>query len=990
MRSEKNRSTLSRPIATAMILLASGMACSLAMAEPIAKSGHFEGVQIKGRAVQSVMIDNLQAASSEGTVTSIYGVATPYFFNKDVIVQATDWSAVQAVIGGMPGVQLGQALGNRGRFHVVETPSVGAAFEVQRALAGIDGVLSVEVDSGKAPTPPQYVQTVDSQNSLFRSRFNGESVRNDRPDARANIGVVSVDTGTNPSSIPTMQWHFANSIIPQHDNNILESIFSTDLLTGAGVTIGYASVNNRIHVDVDHTELVNIAGRTGGYRLDLSQTFDPILDNDSTFMTGEAGILVAERNSPVTINDLQGVSPGATLASLFRGPTPLFESQGYEWKMDTIDIKVHQIINEFDSPGAGYNENRQDEFVSDSFKNSTRLGRGRKGTIHVFGTGSSFDFFNNLPRNLLADPYNFTSEPWDVFEPVITPGPNPGDPPIVTVITNQVGVSLSNSFVAGPFYVGGQTHQYPLANGRNSLIMNSVSEDGNIDSLGAIGPGVFASVYAGTGNEFWSLSQAISGRGIATIVAGTQPPGSVSGEGPIGLLPAAGFTIIGNTTGASITGGIIALMLEANPNLKVRDIQHIFFESIQESMRAPANKWPNFDSTRFYYFPDTGVGGNTSFWQPNSAFYNNATPPVTVPPTDPIVNQAIRHSDQYGFGVVDANLAIQKAKTWPGVPQLILLDSGLIGDVNDDDAPVPDGEGDPRVGGDIEDATFSDPDPEANGTIPVVTGAANLIPGDNTQFQFCVRQNLKIENIIVELTLEGIGSNDLYIDIVSPTGTRSILALPTTQNLTGMTTDALNDDELDGVFGSGQFNGTDYAYYQHPFLTHKHWGEVSGGTWMVNIRDYGPDTANPEGAEVGADPATEPGADLLLDLGEIGVPGSTIRETKKLAAFRIKIFGTDIAAEPFLGCDPGATSCPADLNADGVIDISDLHLFLSWFNAGDFRADLSGDGSVDFADIQAYLGMFRPGFCNSDSNIGGRPVPGTRDASDSNPPTRPL
>ena len=973
MRSEKSRSTLSRPIATAMILLASGMACSLAMAEPAAQAGHFEGVQIKGRAVQSVMVDDLQAASSNGTVTSIYGVATPYFFNKDVIVQATDWSAVQAVISGMPGVQLGQALGNRGRFHVVETPSVGVAFEVQKVLAGMDGVLSVEVDAGKVIEQAGTLQRRDPQNPLFSLRAAEASAIESRTNAKTNIGVIPFDAGSDPASIPANQWHFSNGLFLGSDNNILESIYSTDELTGAGVTIGFASFSNRAHLDVDHTELINDLGRTGGYRHDLSQPFDPILDNDNTFLTGHAGIMVAERDNPVTANDLQGVAPGASLATLARGPTELFESQGYEWNMDTIDIKVHEFFNEFDFPGAGYNENRQDEFVSDSFKNSVRLGRGRKGTIHVFSTGSAF--FNGIPTNLLADPYFFTSEPWDVFG----------------ATSNFLGVSLTNGFLSGlPFYVGGQTHQFPPANDRTSLIMNAVAEDGNIDTFGAVGPGVFASVYAGTGNAFWSGSDAISGRGIASIIAGTQPPGSVTGEGPTGAIPPVNSALLGNTTGASITGGIIALMLEANPSLKIRDIQHIFLESIQESMKAPSEKWPNFDSNRFYYFPGAGQSGSSSFWQVNTGLYNNPTPPLTVPPTDAVVNQAIRHSDQYGFGVVDANLAIQKAKSWGGTSQLMLLDTGIVGDVNvDDDTPD---ENEARVPVEIEDATFSDAAPEANGSVPVITGLAGLIPGPFTGFTFCIRQNLKIESIVVELTIEGMGSNDLYIDLQSPTGTRSILALPTTRNLSGMSTEALNDDELDLPFGSGIFNGNEYAYYQHPFLTHKHWGELSGGTWQVNFADFGPDTANPEGAEPGADLLTEPGADLVIDLGELGIPGSTVRGPKTVTAFRIKVYGTEIGAEPFLGCAPGATSCPGDLNGDGRIDLTDLHLFLSWYQSGDLRADLSGNGSIDFGDIQAFLGIFQPGFCTTADSpfTGGRPIPGSQDPSDNNPPTRPI
>ncbi len=62
---------------------------------------------------------------------------------------------------------------------------------------------------------------------------------------------------------------------------------------------------------------------------------------------------------------------------------------------------------------------------------------------------------------------------------------------------------------------------------------------------------------------------------------------------------------------------------------------------------------------------------------------------------------------------------------------------------------------------------------------------------------------------------------------------------------------------MDEPFNSGETNGTAYAYYQHPFLTHKHWGELSGGQWSISIDDYGVDEMNPEGAEPG-DPMAMP------------------------------------------------------------------------------------------------------------------------------------
>lgn len=979
MRSEKTRSTLTRPLASAMILLACGLACSASAAEPAAQAELIEGVKIQGRAVQSVRIENAQATTSVGTVQQMSGIETPYYFSNKVVVQATNWNAINAIVNAHSNAQLGEWLGTDHRFRVIETANVGSAFAVKALLDQVDGVLSSEVDAGHA----QQTQYVSGSNELrdriLKSRLAAASKmsRGYQNITNNGIGIKPYDPDTNPASIPTSQWHFTNTVIADHDNNIPESIYSTDLLTGAGVTIGYATISNLQHLDVDHTELVNAGGRTGGYKLGLSQPFDPILIDDDTFLTGEAGIMIAERDDPVTVNDLQGVAPGASLLTMFRGPTPLIESQAYEWDINTVDIRVNQTFGEWSNTGVNYNPNYENAFVKQSYENSLKFGRGRKGVINIFGTGTDFDLGFGVPSNLLPDPYTFASEPWDAF----------------FTTTNTIGVSLTNAFLSGPFYAGAHTSRFPLANEHNSLIIGRVSEDGEIGTFGAVGPGVFASFYAGSNNQFWSGAQGVSGRGISTIIAGTQPPGSVAGEGPTGLLPTTAAAVLGNTTESSIAAGVIALMLEENPSLKVRDIRHIFFESIQESMRPDSAKWPNFDRDRIYYFPGLAVNNEetASFWQANSALYNNPNPPTTVPPTDPVVNQAIRHSDQYGFGVVDVNLAIQKAKTWTGVAPLVLLDSQIIGDVQD---PNNEAVEDFRLPIEIEDATFSDPAPEADGNVPVVTGSAFLIPGIGVEFDICVRPNIKIESIIVELTIEGEGNNDLYIDLTSPTGTRSILTLPATQNLTGQTTDATNDDELDfPAFFSGGFADTQYAYYQHPILTNKHWGEFSGGTWTLGFQDFGPDVMNPVGAEPGDDLATEPGADMVVDLGEIGVPGSTIRSAKTVTALRIKIYGTDVGEPTFLGCDAAFTSCPGDLNGDGIINVQDLQMFLNWYQNGDSRGDVNRDGQLDFGDVQFFLGIFNVGYCvanNAPPFIGGRPVPGGSSSSDTNPPTRPF
>jgi len=64
----------------------------------------------------------------------------------------------------------------------------------------------------------------------------------------------------------------------------------------------------------------------------------------------------------------------------------------------------------------------------------------------------------------------------------------------------------------------------------------------------------------------------------------------------------------------------------------------------------------------------------------------------------------------------------------------------------------------------------------------------------------------------------------------------------------------------------------------------------------------------------------------------------------------------DFRVEQFI-CDSG-TSCPADLNGDGVVDGADLGELLSAWGSSNPDADLNGDGVVDGADLGILLGAW--------------------------------
>jgi cytochrome c peroxidase len=58
---------------------------------------------------------------------------------------------------------------------------------------------------------------------------------------------------------------------------------------------------------------------------------------------------------------------------------------------------------------------------------------------------------------------------------------------------------------------------------------------------------------------------------------------------------------------------------------------------------------------------------------------------------------------------------------------------------------------------------------------------------------------------------------------------------------------------------------------------------------------------------------------------------------------------------------PPASSCPADLNGDGIADFGDVAAFVTAFTTQDALADLNDDGVLDFGDVGAFVTAFNLG-----------------------------
>lgn len=93
-------------------------------------------------------------------------------------------------------------------------------------------------------------------------------------------------------------------------------------------------------------------------------------------------------------------------------------------------------------------------------------------------------------------------------------------------------------------------------------------------------------------------------------------------------------TFGGTSAAAPLVSGVVALMLEANPLLTWRDVQHVLVESARQ------------------------VAPDDSGWE-----LNGAGRPVHY---------------HYGFGVVDASAAVPLAQSWRNVPREITADTGVV------------------------------------------------------------------------------------------------------------------------------------------------------------------------------------------------------------------------------------------------------------------------------------------------------------------------
>ncbi|MFB2866057.1 S8 family serine peptidase [Aeromonas sp. MdU4] len=314
-----------------------------------------------------------------------------------------------------------------------------------------------------------------------------------------------------------------------------------------------------------------------------------------------------------------------------------------------------------------------------------------------------------------------------------------------------------------------------------NLVVSAINANGVRASYSSVGSSVFLSAPGG--------EDGIDAPAIVT----TDLPGCERGyhhdlELPLGdrtrenrlhalngkLDPHCDYNAIMNGTSAATphVSGAMALLMSAYPNMSVRDLRDVLARSATRIDAAQAPVMIRYTSSTGQRRNVKGLEG----WERNFA--------------------GMWYSPTYGFGLVDVNKALSLAADHIPLPPLVQLP--------------------------WQEVVVKDPaDPEI-GAIP----NAGAHPTSSTTL---IDEPLTVEAVQVMVSLDHQRLPDLLIELVSPSGTRSILLNPF-NSLIGQT---LDREEFGYTLTTG--------IRDMRMLSHKFYGESAQGEWRLEVTDVAKD-----------------------------------------------------------------------------------------------------------------------------------------------------
>jgi len=268
--------------------------------------------------------------------------------------------------------------------------------------------------------------------------------------------------------------------------------------------------------------------------------------------------------------------------------------------------------------------------------------------LRLISSDGSARFDDQIAANALSwkyDEIDVYNNSWGYILPLLDPGPLEIAAIRDGVINGRGGLGNIYTFAAGNSRARGfNANYFPLTNSRYTITVAAIDHNGHYSEYSTPG----ASILVSANSDSFGFPGDAGYVGIVTTdrqgdngynAAGTGetfPGTNIPRPDPF---PDTDYTsTFGGTSSATpLVSGVIALMLEANPDLTWRDVQYILVDTAQ--MNDPTN-------------PD---------WTFNGAGYH------------------VNHN--YGFGAIDAEAAVNAAKNWESVggeADLAVLNSGVI------------------------------------------------------------------------------------------------------------------------------------------------------------------------------------------------------------------------------------------------------------------------------------------------------------------------
>ena len=238
----------------------------------------------------------------------------------------------------------------------------------------------------------------------------------------------------------------------------------------------------------------------------------------------------------------------------------------------------------------------------------------------------------------------------------------------------------------------------------------------------------------------------------------------------------------GTSAAAPMVTGSIALMLEANPSLTLRDVQHILAETSVKNGLFDSNGDGQLDAINPNAGGNAAVPGSAGSIELRTTFQPGVNTTFGIADghnTGWFQNGAGNWvSDSFGFGIVDAGAAVDAASTWSNVSDELVATTNTI---------------------------LSNPYTIPEGNL----GGLNSLSNAGS---WTVNDPLKVEWVELTLDLNLPEQDEVMLAVQSPSGTRSVLMAP-------------------GGSDATNFNG------ERTLITNQFWGENSSGDWSIEVLD---------------------------------------------------------------------------------------------------------------------------------------------------------